>query len=90
MTEFFEVPEDQRKEAIKSIQLYFERNMPEPVGDLAAGLLLDFFLQDLGPLIYNKAIADAQTRMQGLLAEFEGTLYEAPFTYWLKAGKRSR
>lgn len=38
--------------------------MPEPIGDLAAGLLLNCFLKELGPLIYNKAIVDAQARMQ--------------------------
>ena len=81
---------EQRKEAIRSIQHYFERNMPEPLGDLAAGLLLDFFLQDIGPVIYNQAVADTQTRMQVRISEVDGELYEAPFTYWLKSGKRSR
>lgn len=85
-----ELSKEQRNEAVQSIQLYFDRNMPEPLGELASGLLLDFFLQDIGPLIYNKAVADAQVRLQGRIAELDGELYEAPFTYWLKSGKRSR
>ncbi len=85
-----ELTKEQRNEAVQSIQLYFDRNMPEPLGELASGLLLDFFLQDIGPLIYNKAVTDAQTRLQSRIAELDGELYEAPFTYWLKAGKRSR
>ena len=83
-----ELSKEQRKEAIQSIQLYFERNLPEPVGDLAAGLLMDFFLRDIGPLIYNRGVSDAQTRMQGKLSELDSELYEAPFTYWLNSGKR--
>ncbi len=38
--------------------------MSEPIGDLAAGLLLDYFVEEIGPTIYNKAIAHAQARMQ--------------------------
>lgn len=85
-----EISKEQRQEAIRSIQAYFERNMPEPVGDLAAGLLLDFFLVEIGPLVYNQAIADAQTTIQSRIAELDGDLHEPPFTFWLKPGKRSR
>ena len=85
-----EFSKEQRRDAILSIQQYFERNMPESLGDLAAGLLLDFFLQDIGPVIYNKAVEDAQARIQLRIAEVDGELYEAPFTYWQTFGKRSR
>jgi uncharacterized protein (DUF2164 family) len=84
-----ELTKQQRKEAIGSVQQYFERNLPEPVGELAAGLLLDFFLQEIGPVVYNRAIADAQIRLQAKASELDGELYEAPFTYWLKSGKRA-
>ena len=33
-----------RADAIASIQRYFEENMPEPIGELPAGLLLNFFI----------------------------------------------
>ena len=85
-----ELTKQQRAEAIASLKQYTERNLPEPMGDLAAGLLLDFFLQEIGPAVYNSAIADAQTRLGQRIAELDGELYEAPFTYWSKTGKRSR
>ena len=59
-----ELSKETRAQAINSIQHYFRENMPEPVGDLAASLLLDFFLEELGPLVYNRAIVEAQARMQ--------------------------
>jgi len=31
--------------------------MSEPIGDLPAGLLLNFFVEEIGPAIYNHAIA---------------------------------
>jgi uncharacterized protein (DUF2164 family) len=80
-----------RDEAIASIQQYFERNMPEPIGELAAGLLLTYFVEEIGPAIYNQAIGDAQVRMQRRVMDLEGELYEDPFQYWHKAKtKRSK
>lgn len=81
---------DQRADALASLQQYAERNLPEPLGDLAAGLLLDFFLQEIGPLVYNHAIRDAQSRLQTRITELDGELYEEPFTYWSQTGKRGR
>ena len=36
--------------------------MEDEIGDLKASLLLDFFVKEVGPSIYNKAIANAQRR----------------------------
>jgi uncharacterized protein (DUF2164 family) len=80
-----------RAEAIASIQQYFERNMLEPIGELPAGLLLDFFVQEIGPAIYNKAIADAQARLAVRVADLSGELYEDEFQYWPRVdAKRAR
>lgn len=83
-----ELTREQRQEAIGSMQGYAEANLPEPMGDLAAGLLLDFFLKELGPLVYNRAIAEAQARMTARIAELDGELYREPFTYWTKQRRR--
>ena len=48
-----------RKQAVAALQQYFADNMDDPIGDLKAGLLLDFFLSELAPSVYNQAIADA-------------------------------
>lgn len=85
-----ELSKEHRRQAVQSLQLYFERNLPEPVGELAAGMLLDFFLQEIGPVVYNKAVSDSQARLATRIAELDSELYEAPFTYWQKTGKRSR
>ncbi|HEY5213754.1 MAG TPA: DUF2164 domain-containing protein [Acidobacteriaceae bacterium] len=79
-----------REDAIASIQRYFEENFPEPVGDLPAGLLLDFFIDEVGPVIYNRAIADAQTRMQLRVSDMSGELYEKEFQYWPKVDSKRK
>jgi uncharacterized protein (DUF2164 family) len=85
-----ELPDHLRKTAIASIQRYFDRNLPEPIGDLPAGMLLDFFLEDIAPAVYNKAVTDAQTRLQGRIAEVDGELYEDPFQYWHRLEKKQK
>jgi uncharacterized protein (DUF2164 family) len=40
-----------RADAIASIQCYFREDMPEPIGDRAAGLLINFFIEEVGPAI---------------------------------------
>ena len=76
-----ELDKQQRATAISSLQHYFEENL-DPIGDLPAGLLLNFFLEEIGPLIYNQAISDAQTRLSQRVADLNGELYSDEFQYW--------
>jgi uncharacterized protein (DUF2164 family) len=63
--------------------------MSEPIGDLPAGLLLNFFIEEVGPAIYNQAIVDAQARMQQRVSDLNAELYAHEFQYWAKVdGKR--
>ena len=86
-----ELSKEARADAVASIQQYFERNMLEPIGELPAGLLLNFFLEEIGPAVYNKAIADAQARLAVRVADLSGELYEDEFQYWPRVeAKRAR
>ena len=85
-----ELSKQQRADAIASMQRYFEENLPEPIGDLPAGLLLNFFLEEVGPVIYNQAIGDAQTRIQQRVADLNGELYFDEFQYWPRADAKRR
>ena len=44
-----ELTKQARAEAIASTERYFEENMQERIGNIAAGALLGFFLQEVGP-----------------------------------------
>lgn len=85
-----ELPEDARTEAIASIQRYFDANMEEPIGNVAAGALLGFFLEEIAPGVYNKAIADAQESMQARIVDLDIDLHEEPFQYWRKYAQPRR
>lgn len=54
------LPETARKQAVAELRQYFAANLDEEIGDLKAGLLLDFILSELGPSVYNQALADAR------------------------------
>ena len=79
-----EISKEARKEAITSIERYFQENMEERIGNIAAGALLGFFLEELGPIVYNKAVADVQERLQARIAELDIEVHEDEFQYWRK------
>ena len=85
-----EISQEATNVAIASIQRYFAENMDEPIGSLEAGSLLSFMLKEIGPVVYNKAIADAQARIQERVAELDVDVYEPEFSYWSKARKGQR
>jgi uncharacterized protein (DUF2164 family) len=85
-----EIPKDARAEAIASIQRYFESNMDERIGNIAAGGLLGFILEEIGPAIYNQAVADVQERMQMRVSELDIEVHEEAFTYWRKREKAGK
>jgi uncharacterized protein (DUF2164 family) len=77
-----EIPKDARAEAIASIQRYFEAHMEDRIGNIAAGGLLGFFLEEIGPVIYNQAVTDVQERLQMRISELDIEVHEEAFTYW--------
>ena len=77
-----ELKKEARQEAIASIERYFRENMEEPIGNVAAGALLGFFLEEIGPAIYNQAVADVQERLQARIMEVDIEVHEDEFQYW--------
>ncbi len=85
-----ELTTEARRNAIESIQKYFEINLNEPIGNLAAGTLLTFILEEIGPTIYNKGVADAQERLQARLSELDLEVHEDEFQYWRRLASKPK
>jgi len=83
-----EIPKDARAQAIASIERWFRENRDEPIGNVAASGLLGFFLEELGPLVYNKAVADVQERLQMRVGELDIEIHEDEFQYWRKLDRQ--
>jgi uncharacterized protein (DUF2164 family) len=79
-----ELSKEMRREAVASIGRYFSENREEEIGNIAASALLDFFLEEIGPSIYNKAIAEVQERIQMHVLELDIDFHEEEFQYWSK------
>ncbi len=85
-----ELSKEKRTQVVASIQRYFEKNMEEKIGNITADALLDFLLQELGPIVYNKAVADVQARLQLRVMEIDMEVYEEEFQYWSKNERQKK
>jgi len=79
-----EIPKEARQQAIASIERYFLENMDEKIGNVTAGALLGFFIEEVGPVIYNLAVAQVQERLQMRVMEVDLEINESEFPYWRK------
>jgi uncharacterized protein (DUF2164 family) len=82
-----ELSQDVQKPLIASIKRFFAEKLDDEIGELKASLLLDFCLREIGPCIYNQAIADAQVFMQDKVADLDSSCYEPEFGYWQDKGE---
>lgn len=49
---------------ISHVKDYFSKERDEDLGDLASQLILDFFIKELAPYVYNQGIEDAYVYMK--------------------------
>ena len=87
-----ELDKEAREQAIASIERYVREQLDERIGNLAAGALLSFFVEEIGPTIYNRAVADVQERLAARVSEIDLEVHEDEFGYWRRydAAKRGR
>ena len=67
---------DRRAALLQSITAYFASEFDEPLSTFRAEGLLDFFLRQLGPPVYNQGVRDAASFIQSKLSDIEGDVYE--------------
>lgn len=72
MDKRFKLEKQKKDHMIKAIQSYFLKERDEDLGELAATLILDFFMEELADEFYNQGIYDAYrymtTRIEDMLA----------------------
>jgi uncharacterized protein (DUF2164 family) len=77
-----ELSREARTQAIASIERYFSEELEQRIGNIAAGALLGFFLEEVGPLVYNQTIRQVQERLQQRVQELDIDFNEDEFQYW--------
>lgn len=76
--------DESRTRAIASLKRYVAEELDQEIGDLKAELLLRYVLEEIGPTIYNQAIADARGFFEERAADLEGVCFQTEFPYWTR------
>jgi len=66
---------DERKSIIGDIQTYFETELDQYIGDIAAEMLVLFFVEHVGGYYYNRGLHDAQAALTKTVDNFADTIY---------------
>lgn len=85
-----ELSKQARADAIVSIERWFREERDEKIGNIAAGALLGFFLEELGPVVFNQAVAQVQERLQMRIMELDIEVHEDEFPFWKRQPKSVR
>lgn len=68
--------EQRRANLIRALQQHFDENFDESLSQFRGEGLVDFFVEQLGPAVYNQGVRDAHAYMQEKLTDLEGEVYE--------------
>jgi uncharacterized protein (DUF2164 family) len=69
---------------VGSLKRYAAEELDLQLGDLKAKLLLAYVLKEIGPTVYNQAVADVQAVLQEKVADLGVDCFEPEFTFWKK------
>jgi uncharacterized protein (DUF2164 family) len=67
---------DRRAALLRAVKEYVAREFDDELSDFRAQALLDFFVRELGPPVYNQGVRDAAAYLQERLSDIEGEIYE--------------
>ena len=68
--------QERRATLLEAIKRHFSAEFDDPLSDFRAEGLLDFFIRELGPPVYNQGVRDASGYIQQKLTDIEGEIYE--------------
>ena len=71
-----QLSDDRRARVLTALKRHFDREFDDPISDFRANGLLDLFLRELGPAVYNQGVRDAAAFVQAKLGDIEGEIYE--------------
>ncbi|HNU35856.1 MAG TPA: DUF2164 domain-containing protein [Methanomassiliicoccales archaeon] len=65
---------EKREEMVKAIVHYFKSERDEDIGQLAAGMVLDFVIDRLAPEFYNQGVLDSCAYMNEKVEDMQSLL----------------
>ncbi len=73
---------EQKTAVTASLQRYFDENFESELNDLQASLLLDYILNEISPLAYNRGVEDARQYFAARAEDLPGVCFQEALTYW--------
>ena len=67
---------ERRAVVLKAVREHFAAEFDEPISDFRAEGLIELFVRELGPPVYNQGVRDAAQFVQEKLGDLEGEVYE--------------
>lgn len=71
-----ELSEERRAHLTESVRGFFLEEFEEELSAFRAEQMLDWFLERLGPQVYNQGVQDARGFMHRKLEDLDGEVYE--------------
>jgi uncharacterized protein (DUF2164 family) len=68
----FNISREKRENLIKEIKTFFYNERDEEIGDLAASMVLEFFMENLAVEFYNEGVNDSYRYMQERIEDLLG------------------
>jgi uncharacterized protein (DUF2164 family) len=78
-----------KTEVTDSIQRFMSKEIDVDISEIQADFIFDYFMKELAPFAYNKAIEDAQKFLLMKSEDLGGTCFEEGLTYWESSKRRS-
>jgi uncharacterized protein (DUF2164 family) len=67
---------ERRSILLEAIARFYREEFDETLSEFRAAVILDFFVRELGPPVYNQGVRDAAGYVQEKLVDIEGEVYE--------------
>ena len=67
---------ERRASLLQAVKRHFAAEFEESLSDFRAEGLVDLFVRELGPPVYNQGVRDAVSYLQAKLADIDGDVYE--------------
>ena len=69
--------DDARRERLATrLRAFWESEFDDELSPFRAAQVLDFFLENLGPQVYNQGVQDARRFLQDRLDDLDGEVYQ--------------
>jgi len=67
---------EEKETIVGKIQVYFNEELDQKIGQFDAEFLLDFFSEEMGAYYYNRGLVDAQAVLDKKLEDISDAIYE--------------